>query len=86
MDAKIIELCGQAIEAASRLSGSAFEVQDIGGEMYFEYYRYNKVTQTGYYISQNGDKYWSQLCKMTVENLEYLVKTLKAEERRTYTK
>ena len=84
----IRELILRVLDYVEKMPGAYFEIArwDEGirnsdeNQMHFMFY-YTKGDNPVYYISRDGDKYWSQLADLDEDNLRYLLSQLEGEEK-----
>ena len=83
----IRELILRVLDYVEKMPGAYFEIArwDKGirrpdkNQMYFMFF-YTKGDNPVYYISRDGDKYWSQLADLDEDNLRYLLSWLEGEK------
>lgn len=87
MNYTIRELILRVLDYVEKTPGAYFEIArwDEGirnsdeNQMHFMFY-YTKGDNPVYYISRDGDKYWSQLADLDEDNLRYLLSRLEGEK------
>lgn len=84
----IRELINRVLDYVERTPGAYFTIArwDEGvrkpdeNQMHFMFF-YTKGDNPVYYISRDGDKYWSQLADLDEDNLRHLLEQLEGEEK-----
>ena len=83
----IRELINRVLDYVEKMPGAHFEIarwdKGIRGpdknQMHFMFF-YTKGDKPVYYISRDGDEYWSQLADLDEGNLRYLLEQLEGME------